>query len=264
MIGHYAAADDESAAMLLDFASRQLAAEGCTIALGPMDQNTWRDYRFVVWDRGQPPFFREPASATAWPQQFSRDGFREIAGYFSAVVDDLTIHSPRLDGARGRIRERAVRIRPLCRERFESDLGQIHSVASVAFRDNLFFEPMSEADFVDQYRPLESLIPAELILLAEHSGRVVGFCFAMPDLLQAERGEPLDTVIIKTFGVLPRQTYAGLGQVLLEETQQRAAALGFRRGIHALVRDVDHMKKISGRYAVPFRRYAMFGKELSP
>ncbi len=36
-----------------------------------------------------------------------------------------------------------------------------------------------------------------------------------------------------------------LGQILLEEVHHRAAASGFRRGIHALVRDAVHMERIS-------------------
>ena len=111
--------------------------------------------------------------------------------------------------------------------------------------------------------PLEQSILPELILIAEQAGQVIGFCFAIPDLLQATHGETIDTVIIKTFATLPERQYAGLGQILLEQTQQRAAMLGFRHGIHALVSEGGAVQKISQRYAVPFRRYALFGKELS-
>ena len=263
VIGHYAAVDDTSAAGLLELVSDQLASHGCTQAVGPMDQNTWRDYRLATTDACQPRFFLEPAGAPEWPGQFTRGGFREIAWYFSALAADLTIQCPRLEAVRNRMALQGVRIRKLREDQIESDLKQIYAVARIAFQEHLFYEDVGEAEFLEQYRPLQQMIPTELVLVAEQSDRVIGFCFAMPDLLQAERGQPIDTVIIKTFAVLPDLAYAGLGRVLLEETQQHAAKLGFRRGIHALVREVHHMQKISRRYAVPFRRYALFGKELS-
>ncbi len=264
LVGHYAAADDDAAASLLDFVSRRLASSGCTMALGPMDQNTWRDYRCITSDRGQPRFFMEPTHSLPCSRQFAADGFHEIAWYFSALVEDLTIESARLDRVRNRMTELGVQIRPLRKEQLESELKQTYAVSRVAFRNHLFYDPISEADFLQQYRPLQESILPELILIAEHAGQVIGFCFAVPDLLQQERGQPIDTVIIKTFAVLPERQIAGLGQVLLEQTQQHAAMLGFRRGIHALVAEGGQVQKISERYAVPFRRYALFGKELSP
>jgi GNAT superfamily N-acetyltransferase len=205
----------------------------------------------------------EPSNSPQWPRQFAANGFREIASYFSARVDNLTIESARLDRARIRMTQLGVLVRPLRKEQLASDLKQIYAVSRVAFRDHLFFDPISEADFLEQYYPLEQSILPELILIAEHAGQVIGFCFAIPDRLQSARGELIDTVIIKTFATLPELQYAGLGQILLEQTQQRAAMLGFRHGIHALVAESGPVQKISQRYAVPFRRYALFGKELS-
>lgn len=263
LIGHYAAVDDDSASALLETVSKELGTRGCTLAVGPMDQNTWRDYRFVTEVGDRPRFFLEPAGLPEWRDQFGRDGFREIASYFSALIEDLTMQSPRLDQARNRMVAQGIQIRPLRRDRLDSDLKQIFAVVQVAFRNNPFYVSVSEGDFLEMYRPLQHAIPTDLILLALQSDRVIGFCFAVPDLLEAKRGLPIDTVIVKTFGVLPKLAYAGLGQVLLEEVHHRAAASGFRRGIHALVRDAVHMERIIGRYGVPFRRYALFGKELS-
>ena len=43
----------------------------------------------------------------------------------------------------------------------------------------------------------------DLILMAERAGDLVGFMFAVPDLLQARRGESVDTIILKTMAVDP-------------------------------------------------------------
>lgn len=262
LIGHYAAATETAADVLLKFACQQLQENGCTLAVGPMDGNTWRDYRFVTEAGTEPFFFLEPNNPPEWPTQFHRHGFKEFARYFSALTDHLTLASTRLGRVRMRMVQQGVSIRSCSKDHFHDDLLQIHTVAQTVFRDHVFYQAMSEAEFVQQYETLRSFVPLDLVLLAEQEGRVVGFGFAAPDMLQAKRGEPIDTVVIKTLGVLPDREFAGLGQLLLEQLQQQAATLGFRRAIHGLVLEAGHLQKISQRYAVPFRRYTLFAKEL--
>src|SRR6185437_7052476 len=56
-IGHYGAA--EASTLLLANCCRVLADKGCTIAVGPMDGNTWRRYRLIVERGDEPTFFLE-------------------------------------------------------------------------------------------------------------------------------------------------------------------------------------------------------------
>ncbi|MBT4865645.1 MAG: GNAT family N-acetyltransferase [Planctomycetaceae bacterium] len=262
LVGHYAAATDESAAALLEFVCQQLAETGCTLAVGPMDGNTWRDYRFVTETGGEPRFFLEPHNRPDGPAQFVRQGFGDFAHYFSALVTDLKLTSPRLERVQKRMAKRGIRIRSIRNDTFQSDLQKIYTVAQTAFREHTLYDEMGESEFLRQYESLRGVVPFDLVLLAEQKGRAVGFGFAVPDLLQARRGETVDTVVIKTLGVLPDREFAGLGQQLLEQIQHRAFALGYRRAIHALVRETGHLQKISRRYAVPFRRYSLFAKGL--
>ena len=48
VIGHYAVSDSWAAHRVLEHACEQLLARGCTMAVGPMDGNTWRQYRLVT------------------------------------------------------------------------------------------------------------------------------------------------------------------------------------------------------------------------
>src|SRR5215470_6561940 len=70
VLGHYASAGDDAAAAVLAAAEERLREAGCTIAIGPMNGNTWRSYRFVVEPGERPPFFLEPANPRDWPAQF--------------------------------------------------------------------------------------------------------------------------------------------------------------------------------------------------
>lgn len=263
LIGHFAAKNSETAGLLLEYAVHQLTEQHCTLAIGPMDQNSWRNYRLVIESTAEPSFVMEPQNPSDWPQYFLDNHFEEFATYFSAIVSNLNVASPRLQQVQSRMVNRGVTFRPLSKQTFHQDLTKIHSVARVAFRDHLLYSDIPETVFTRQYEAWRDLVPTDLIWLAEQEHRTVAFCFALPDLSQAARGKDVDTVIIKTLGVLPERQFAGLGQLLLEFVQQRAAEMGYRRGIHALVREVPILQKISGRYAVPFRRYALFARELN-
>jgi predicted N-acetyltransferase YhbS len=100
------------------------------------------------------------------------------------------------------------------------------------------------------------------VIFAEHEGRTVGFVFGIPNLAQAQRGQAIDTVVVKTVAVLPGRTYAGLGNVLVAHCQQAARKLGFRRVIHALMHESNNSLNLSGHYAKPFRRYTLYSHPL--
>jgi predicted N-acetyltransferase YhbS len=110
---------------------------------------------------------------------------------------------------------------------------------------------------------LAPFINSELVLLAEREEQVVGFSFALPDALQAGRGEDINTVILKTVAVLSGRDYAGLGNLLAAQTHAIAHRLGFTRVIHALMHDGNASRTISGFYGQPLRGYTLYSKSLT-
>ena len=262
LIGHYSAANEEASAALLDRACTELAEYGCTIAIGPMDGTTWRRYRLITARGTEPPFFLEPDNPDDWPGHFRAAGFGEFALYFSAVCTDLSYSDPRMERVTPRMESAGITIRAIDPARFEDELRAIHALSLVSFRDNLLYSPITEQEFIEQYRPVASLLSPELVLLAEQRGSLVGFLFAIPDLLQAKRGQPVDTIVVKTAAVLPGREYAGLGALLVARVHAVALSLGYRRAIHALMHESNESLSLSGRYARPFRRYTLFSKPL--
>ena len=84
-----------------------------------------------------------------------------------------------------------------------------YSVATVSFQDNLLYQLIAEEDFIGLYRLLQHIVDHEFVLIAERHNEPVGFIFAVPDLLQGERGETINTLIVKSLGILPGHQYAG-------------------------------------------------------
>jgi GNAT superfamily N-acetyltransferase len=263
-IGHYAAAEDEAASALLAEATRFLRENGCTTAVGPMDGNTWRKYRFVVDPRAaaEPPFFLEPLNPAAWPHQFESAGFTRLADYFSALNADLDRHDQRISPIAARLESAGVSIRPSRDTDLRDELKRIYAVSHIAFTRNFLYTELSESAFIAQYLPLLDRIQPDLVLLAERDGKLVGYLFAIPDLAQAARGDAIDTFIIKTVAILPDPELRGLGGVLVARMHQAGHRLGYKRAIHALMHEDNVSRNISSHYATTMRKYALFSREL--
>lgn len=264
VIGEFFAGDPVAATKVLTAAEDVLREQGCTIAVGPMDGNTWQNYRFVTESTGEPPFFLEPQQPKAWPEWWKASGYSVLADYFSTVTDDLAYQDARLGAVSTRMSAAGVTIREIDLTRFEQELGGIHDVSLAAFGDNFLYTPISTDAFIAQYRKLQTKVLAPLLRLAEQGGRVVGYVFAMPDFAQAQRGQSVDTIIVKTLAVRPGRAYAGLGALLLGEVHAAALKLGYKRAIHALMHESNQSRALSAHYAKTLRRYALLAKPLRP
>ena len=147
----------------------------------------------------------------------------------------LHIRAERPSGFRGSAHQRRARpsreagitIRTLDPPRPEAELQRIFKLSLSAFSRNFLYTPIAEAEFLAQYQAVLPHVRPELVLLAEKEDALVGFMFAIPDLLQARRGVPIDTVILKTIAVDPAMSGLGLGGALMDLVQRRARALGF-------------------------------------
>jgi GNAT superfamily N-acetyltransferase len=260
-IGHYAAHDAQAAGRLLDWACRQLAAHRCTLAVGPVDGSTWQRYRLRVERGAEPDFFLEPNNPDDWPCHFTANGFQLLAHYSSTLNTNLAQANSGLAKVAQRAAARGIHIRPFDPDRFDEELGRLYRLALTSFSRNFLYSPIDEANFMALYRPLRPYIRPELILLAEREAQPIGFIFALPDLLQAQRGLAIDTLIIKTVAVRPDHQTHGLGSLLVARCQEMAHQLGYHRTIHALMHEKNDSRKISQRNETRLiRRYALFAK----
>ncbi|MDQ3030739.1 MAG: GNAT family N-acetyltransferase [Actinomycetota bacterium] len=260
VVGHYAAVDAEAGTRLLRHATQQLRERGLSLAVGPMDGNTWRRYRLVTRRGDEPPFFLEPVNPDDWPDHFMAAGFQPLARYFSRLNNDLAVVDPRVPAALARLADDGVVTRPIDMNNFDAELRRVHALSLAAFADNFLYTPVSEQDFLDMYQPMRAHVRPELVLLAEKYGTLIGFMLGLPDLAQARRGGPIDTVIAKSIAVRPGRTGAGLGSVLIDQFQQAARGLGYRRVVHALMHEGNRSRQMVARFGHPMREYTLFAR----
>ena len=228
-----------------------------------MDGSTWHRYRLLSERGTEPPFFLEPDNPDDWPQHFSGAGFVPLATYTSALNSDLSRVDPRSDRRRGELERNGITIRTIDVERFDIELTTIHELSLVAFAGNFLYSPIGLEAFVASYNPIRPRLVPELVLLAEHDGRLVGFIFGIPDFMEVGRDEPLRTVIVKSMAVHPACGGNGLGGLLMDDCQRAARKLGFERVIHALMQETNLSRRISARYGNTIRRYTLYQKTLS-
>ncbi len=261
VIGHCSAATEEAGPEILRQACSDLAAQGCTLAVGPMDGSTWRPYRLITKSGAEPPFFLEPNYPGCRPEFFAVAGFTPLAHYYSAVITDLAADEARLPALSARVEQEGISLRNLRIDQLDVDLRAVFSVTCASFADNLLYMPIREEQFLILYHPLVRLVRPDFVFLAEKAGRVIGFLFALPNHAQQP---PIDTLIIKTMAVHPDYQGTGLGSLLMARCHVEAHRRGFRRVIHALMHEDSHSRKISRHTAEVFRRYTLFARPLEP
>lgn len=260
-VGHFAASSRDAARLVLDAACEALRSRGATLAVGPMDGNTWRRYRLVVDAGTEPPFFLEPTNPPEWPRWFVDAGWKRHSEYVSSVNDDLSrVDTTGAEKART-LAGRGVVMRDLRLDDYDAELRRIYSVARVSFAGAYLYTPIDEDDFVAQYAAAKPAVVPSLVTIAEHDGIPVGFCFCVPDVNERAQGRPTRTAVLKTFAVLPG--YTGLGGALADRTHAEARRLGFTRVIHALMHvSNDRSRSLSRRIAHEIRRYALFERRV--
>ena len=262
-IGHYAALNATAGRRLLTVAAEQLAKQGCTLAIGPIDGSTWHNYRLITAWGNEPAFFLEPTNPPNWPDHFIQAGYAPLARYCSTLTTAIEPKSVHLNKVAARAQSRGIRLRSLELDYYEDELQAIYPLILTSFSRNFLYTPMTEADFLAQYRPIKSYLQPALCLIAEQAGQPIGFLFALPDLGQAQRGQQIDTVIIKTVAVHPDHRVSGLGTLLVARCHEIAHELGYKRVVHALMHENNRSRKISSRFqSRVIRRYALFAKPL--
>lgn len=257
-IGDFHALSAEATQHLLETATTHLREKGSSIAIGPMDGNTWNKHRFVIETINLPPFLLEPENPPEYPDWWRGAGFSELSHYSSSLIplDGSTTVPPVL---RQRILSSGVSIENLDLARFEDVLRAIHSLSLKSFSNNFLYTPLPEGSFLEAYLKIRAHVDPDLVKIARKDGDIVGFIFGIPDL--AATSNP--ALIVKTLAVDPAARTAGLGSLLVDELHLTGFRKGYTEAIHALQHGSNTSLKITGRHhGTAFRRYALFSKIL--
>ncbi|OKH14647.1 hypothetical protein NIES208_13715 [[Limnothrix rosea] IAM M-220] len=260
-LGDFSVDSQTKFSALLKHGCLELKKHGCALAIAPIDGNTWQRYRVVTETDNSPAFFLESPYQNFNPQIFTEAGFDVVASYHSRRVSDLKTTDRRSPKIAARLSRLGVTIRPLDIANLKQELERLYPVVHQSFQCHFLYSQISKKEFVKQYLQLEKYIIPELILIAEHQNKIVGFMLAIPDILHF-KGKKNKTIIFKTLGISPERKYSGLGILLLDTIRQKSLKMGFQAAIYALIQSGSLCDNMTRHHGEIFRRYALFGKML--
>lgn len=262
IIGHFEATSQTNAHLILKQACSLLRQHGCSAVIGPMNGNTWRKYRFVTQTNGNPPFLMEPQNPTEYPEYFRSFGFSNYASYYSTLETPIEYDENACNATLAKLKQDGIYLETLDMNHFEQQLDIIYELSLVCFKDNLFYTPLEKEDFYQQYLSFKDYILPQLVFFAYQDDKPIGFFFGIPDYNQKAHQKKIDTVLLKTIGVLPQYRQKRLGGLMISLAKQNAIQLGFQNAIYALMYQ-DNASRKFGQHVSPLRTYSLFYKELS-
>jgi hypothetical protein len=256
-IGHYYARDPWSGVAILEVALAELQKQGCELAIGPIDGNTWRNYRFITGKGKSPRFFLEQDHPLEWPYFFRKVGFYVCASYTSACTTNLLRRDTKAQEVGDRLAKAGCTVRTFNKQNVEGELQAIYQLSQEAFKNNFLFTPISYKEFSDKYTRLLPLLNEDLVLMLMDGEDLVGYSFAIPD-----HNAKTPQLISKTLARKLIDKYSGAGRFMLDELHRRASQLGFTNVIHAYMKSDNSSLKLSNGSARTIREYSLFAKSI--
>ncbi|MBZ0185554.1 MAG: hypothetical protein K8F91_04815 [Candidatus Obscuribacterales bacterium] len=255
-IGNYRARDAAVGVELLHQAVSQLQEKGIEQIVGPMNGNTWHSYRLTTEGFSTPPFALETITRKEYVEHFIAAGFEPLAHYASSIIKI----DPCFDTGDNELFDSDITIRRFNKKKPYADLKAMYDVSLDAFANNFLYTPIEKDQFVSMYAPIIQAVTPELVLIAEHEKKAVGFIFAIPNITLAQNRD--DAVVIKTLARISDPMYKGLGLRLVDQCHKNAYALGYKKMINALYKDDNTSSSFStGCAAEVLRRYALYAKK---
>ncbi len=277
MIGFFEAMNDrEAVSALFDRAVSWLRERGAGPVIGPMNGDTWHNYRLNIGPHDQPPFLMEPYQPLYYQALWERYGFRPLEGYSSTFVTRLDAAIENTEAIARRCEKHGYVLERIALNRFERELGRLYELSCAVFEGNFLYSPISRDEFIGLYADSRRLLDPDLIWFARSpAGQDVGFVFAFADCFRAVRAMAgrrtalarltflllkgrTDAVNIKTMGVRPEVRGSGVALLLMNRIYRTAREKGFRRANLCLMRDGNPSARMDGKQGHLLRRYALY------
>lgn len=270
--------DEEISRNLLKVAMIELKKAGMDRMRGPMNFTTNHECGFLVEGFDSPPVVMMTYNQPYQSQLAEKFGLRK-------VMDLLAYKLPRGWDPSERVRcvvearsaKSRVKIRTLDMGNFQREVELIKEVYNQSWARNWGFIPMDDAEFAYLAKNLKQIVDPDIVVIAEHEGRAVGFSLILPDINQVLlrlNGRLFPTGLIKllwhtkvrnkinqarviTFGVLPEYRKQAVDMMLFMESYRRGVAKGYEWGELSWVLENNELMRrgIEEMKAFVYKRY---------
>jgi GNAT superfamily N-acetyltransferase len=281
--GHFEAADEDTALLLLERAEQWVRRHGATELRGPVDLST--NYRCGLLVEGEPgpPVMMMPHNPPRYAEWIERSGMTKAKDLLALMVEDERLAHGRLDRVVTRLQQKSGSLlRRMDLGHFDRELATLWDLYHRIWERNWGFCPMSRAEFESHAKDLKKVAHPALMHIAEVEGQPVGFAVGLPDVnlaTRACRGRLLpfgwlrflralkraNRIRAITLGVVPEFRKKGVEMQLLHGLIRQGIGAGFHSCEASWILEdnkdmLGPLETLGGRY---YRRYRIFTKALS-
>jgi len=238
--------DPEVAGSLLDAAWDWLRERGARFMRGPMNPSANYECGLLVEGFDASPQILMCYNPRYYSELIEGAGFQPVKDLYSYYLSRDMLTLDRVERVARRALEAShTHIRPIRMKDFEAEVERVWEVYNSAWSRNWGFVPMTREECFYLAHELKPIAEPDLVLLAELSGRLVGFLLALPDINQAlkhtrSRFLPLvaltvlfhrrkiRSIRVVLLGVQEEFRTAGVAAALYAEIVRRGLRLGYQ------------------------------------
>ncbi len=258
----------EETEKLFELLLSSLKEEGVEIIIGPLNGTTWNRYRYVVEKGERFPFLMEPWNDDNQVHLMEKIGFIPFSFYFSSIMENME-NIQLLKKKREKAEKinkfsihQEIRIETAENKDLKMLLEEVYNLTKESFKNNFLYTPLGKENFLKMYMAYSEKLVRKYFKLIYIGKELKGYLFGIPDYLELKYKPAVETLILKTIGVAPEYFNRGLGYILIDEFVRDGAEDGYKNIIFALMHEGNISRNIGNRLGRPFRRYALFKREL--
>jgi len=182
VFGHVLAPDADGAQMLLAAAREFLAERGVERMRGPIELSTNYTCGLQVSGFDLIPLIEMNQHPESLGPILERAGLEPVKDLLAFHINPLTATSEQFE----RIIERSsahypVSIRSIDLKQWDRELDILHGIYTSAWEKNFGFVPMTRDEFFASAEGFRQIVVPDLVYIAEHDGKGVGFGLVVPD-----------------------------------------------------------------------------------
>jgi hypothetical protein len=280
--GFFECVDDHEVAMGLLGAVREfLRNRKLRIMRGPVNPSTNEECGVLVDGFDADPMIMMTHNPPYYDALLRKSGVDKAKDLVAFLLEaDAVPERVERGVAIARKRNHGITVRPLNKKRFDDEVEAFRVVYNGAWERNWGFVPMTDAEIIHMAKQLRPVVDPDIVRIAEHEGRPVGFALGLPDMNAAVKhanGKLFPFGLLKilwharrnrrarvlALGILEPYRKTGLDMILYYDLFKAGLAKGYRQGEFSWVLE-DNLAMIRPIESMGARRYKTYRIYESP
>ena len=271
--------------LLLRVVNDWLKERGMEYIQGPTAPGMMDVIGFLVEGFKVDPAIMMPYSKPYYPKLMESAGMDGIMDLLAYRVTRESVNFERVKRVEPLLRKKlgdTFTVRPLNTRKLKTEVPLITEMYNKAWENNWGYTPLSEDDFMLLAKSMKPILDTDLAVVAEVSGKPIGFFIAIPDLNQVLKkmdGTLFPTGIFKLLynlrkikdlrlalmGIVPEFQGKGVDALMEMQILEKALNKGYESAEMSwiLESNIDMCRVAERTGAYIEKRYRMYGKKIS-